>query len=282
MARPVNRSSLRAVLETRSGTSLIMVLATLAAALLLPSAALAGVLFAVIMLAAWEWARLTGLAWPVRRVIYLAVTAICTYVVWRLFAGQRSLVPIVLGVLWWIMALVVLAAYPPRISNGPLKALGLQIAGLLTLVPAWIAMIDLHQLDPRPAWLIFLLLLVWMADSAAFFTGRRLGKTQLAPMISPMKTREGVLGALLANGALAALGAWWFELPSALWVYFIGLCLITTLLSVVGDLFESLLKRHAGVKDSGRILPGHGGILDRIDSTVAAAPPFVLGLHWMN
>jgi phosphatidate cytidylyltransferase len=253
----------------------------MAAALLLPSTLLAGVLLAVIMLGAWEWARLTGLASSIPRLIYLGGMAACAYIVWWLFASQQSLVPIILGVLWWIVAMVALAVYSPHMSTCPITTIGLQFAGLLTLVPAWIAMIDLHQFSPRPSWLMFLLLLVWMADSAAFFTGRRVGKTQLAPVISPMKTWEGVLGALLANVVLAVLGVWWFEVPRMLWVYFIGLCLVTTLVSVAGDLFESLLKRHAGVKDSGVILPGHGGILDRIDSTVAAAPPFVLGLHWM-
>ncbi len=255
---------------------------SVAAALLLPSGWLAVVMLAVVMLGAWEWARLTSLVSPSSRLIYLAATALCAYVLWRLFAGRQSLAPIVLGAVWWIVALVILAVDQPQTSNGRLQILGLRLAGPLALLPAWIAMIDLHRFHPQPVWFVFLLLLVWLADSAAFVTGRLLGKTQLAPIISPAKTREGVLGALAANAVLGVLGAWWLELPRILWVYFIGLCLVTTLLSVAGDLFESLLKRHAGVKDSGTMLPGHGGILDRIDSMMAAAPPFVLGLHWMN
>jgi phosphatidate cytidylyltransferase len=270
------------VLEQRIGTGLLLAVGTLAAALLLPTSAFAVALLAVVMLGAWEWARLTGLLRREFRLGYLAVVAACAWALWQLFAGRHPLAPIVLGVVWWLVALVILAVDEPRATNAGAQAFWLRIAGLFTLVPAWIAVIALHQLNPQPAWLVFLLALVWLADSAAFFTGRLFGRTQLAPIISPSKTREGVLGALVANCALAALGAWWFELPAKLWVYFVGLCMVITLLAVVGDLFESLLKRHAGVKDSGTMLPGHGGILDRIDSTMSAAPPFMLGLHWMS
>jgi phosphatidate cytidylyltransferase len=282
MAGPVSRFRRRAALEQRVGTGLLLAVGTVGAALLLPSAAFGVALLAVVMLGAWEWARLTGLGRRESRLAYLAVVAVCALGLWRLFDGGYPLTPIVLGVVWWLVALVVLAVDEPRAAPSWLKAQWLRAAGLFTLVPAWIAVIALHQLNPQPAWLVFLLVLVWLADSAAFVAGRLLGKTQLAPVISPAKTREGVFGALLANSLLAALGAWWFELPAVLWVYFIALCMVTTLLSVAGDLFESLLKRHAGVKDSGTMLPGHGGILDRIDSAMAAAPPFVLGLHWMS
>jgi phosphatidate cytidylyltransferase len=270
------------VVDKRIGTGAFLAIGTVIAALFLPSYALATVMLVVVMLGAWEWARLTGLANPGARLLYLAATAIFAYLVWRVFASQHWQAPVAVGVLWWGVAVVVLALYQPSAANGALKVMGLRFGGLLALVPAWIAVIHLHRLDPRPAWLVFLLLLVWMADSAAFFAGRQLGKTQLAPVLSPAKTREGLWGALFANCLLATVGAWWFELPRVLWVYFIGLCLVTTLLAVTGDLFESLLKRQAGVKDSGRLLPGHGGILDRIDSTLAAAPPFALGLNWMN
>jgi phosphatidate cytidylyltransferase len=270
------------VVDKRVATGGVLAIGTVVAALLLPSAALASVMLVVVLLGAWEWARLTGLAKPGARLGYLAATIISAYLVWRAFTNQHWQAPIAVGALWWTVAVVVLALYQPRAANGALKVFGLRFAGLLALVPAWIAVIHLHRLNPSPAWLVFLLLLVWMADSAAFFAGRQLGKTQLAPVLSPAKTREGLWGALAANCLLAAIGAWWFELPRVLWIYFIGLCLVTTLLAVTGDLFESLLKRQAGVKDSGTMLPGHGGILDRIDSMLAAAPPFALGLNWMN
>lgn len=270
------------MLDARLATGALLVVGMLAGALALPSVGLAAVLLMIVLLGAWEWARLTGMITIKARIAYLAAMTACAVGVWYLSASERPLIPIVLGALWWMVALGLLAAYQPGSLQGRLKTIGLLLAGPLALLPAWIAMVDLQRLNPKPAWLVFLFLLVWAADSAAFFVGRWRGKTQLAPLISPAKTREGLFGALAANSALALLGVLWFELPMTLWVYFIGLCLLTTLLAAAGDLFESLLKRRAGVKDSGGLLPGHGGVLDRIDSVVAAAPPFLLGLHWMN
>jgi phosphatidate cytidylyltransferase len=270
------------MLDPRLATGVLLVAGMLTGTLVLPSAALAAVLLMVIWLAAWEWARLTGMITVRSRLIYLVVMTACAVGLWALSVGKWPLAPVLLGVLWWIVALGILAAYRPDGRQDRLTTLGLRLAGPLVLLPAWIAMIDLHRLHPQPAWLVFLFLLVWVADSGAFIVGRRHGKTQLAPTISPAKTREGLFGALMANALLAVLGAIWFELPIMLWVYFIGLCLLATLMAAAGDLFESLLKRCAGVKDSGVLLPGHGGVLDRIDSVLAAAPPFVLGLHWMR
>jgi phosphatidate cytidylyltransferase len=270
------------MLDARLVTGALLVTGMLVGALVLPSAALAAVLLIVVWFAAWEWARLTGMITVKSRLIYLVIMTACAVGLWALSVGEWPLVPVLLGVLWWIVALGLLAAYRPGARQGRLKTIGLRLAGPLVLLPAWIAMINLHRLHPQPAWLVFLFLLVWVADSAAFFVGRRHGKTQLAPLISPAKTREGLLGAMVANAVLAVLGVLWFELPMMLWVYFISLCLLATLMAAAGDLFESLLKRYAGVKDSGVLLPGHGGVLDRIDSVLAAAPPFVLGVHWMN
>jgi len=282
MEKRASSSRVLTQLEKRLATGAVMALGMAAAALWLSSAAMAVVLLAIILLGAWEWTRLTGILRRDLRIWYLAATAGSACLVWRLFADGWTLVPIVAGVLWWLVALMIMAVYQPGATHGRASTVGLRCAGLFALLPAWIAMIELHRLAPRPGWLMFVLLLVWGADSAAYFAGKRFGRTPLAPVISPAKTREGLYGALAANGVLAVGGAWWFALPLSEWVYFIGVCLITTLLSVAGDLFESLLKRRAGVKDSGRILPGHGGVLDRIDSVMAAAPPFVLGLHWVH
>ena len=122
-----------------------------------------------------------------------------------------------------------------------------------------------------------------MADSAAYFVGKRFGRNKLAEQLSPGKTREGVLGALAGTLILSFIGLWIWraELQFGLAIYFVLLCLLSALISVVGDLFESLLKRNAGKKDSGKLIPGHGGVLDRIDSLLAAAPGFMLGLYWL-
>jgi phosphatidate cytidylyltransferase len=130
--------------------------------------------------------------------------------------------------------------------------------------------------------LLFFFVLIWLADSAAYFSGKKFGRNKLAEQLSPGKTREGLWGALIATFILSLIGVLQFGLSPISSVYFIMLCLLTALISVVGDLYESLLKRNAGVKDSGFLIPGHGGVLDRIDSLLAAAPGFILGLYWLT
>ena len=136
----------------------------------------------------------------------------------------------------------------------------------------------------KPELLLFLFVLVWVADSAAYFAGKKFGQNKLAEQLSPGKTREGVYGALVGTFMLSLVGIWIWraDLQFSLAIYFVILCVLSAIISVVGDLFESLLKRNAGKKDSGKLIPGHGGVLDRIDSLLAAAPGFMLGLYWLN
>ena len=127
--------------------------------------------------------------------------------------------------------------------------------------------------------MLFALLLVWMADIGAYFCGRRFGRRRLAPAVSPGKTWEGALGGLAASGIVAGAGGAWFRLPVA---QFLVLCLAAVAFSIIGDLTESLLKRFAGMKDSGTLFPGHGGVMDRIDSVTGAAPVLLLGLTFLG
>src|SRR5258707_12739507 len=175
------------------------------------------------------------------------------------------------GVLLWLVAVAWIAFAPQRVS--PWSA---ALAGLLALVPAWLALVRLRFDLPRGAeWMIFALLLVFAADIGAFFAGRRFGRLRLAPAVSPGKTWEGVLGGAGASALVAIAGSGWFGVP----LYtFLPLCLAAVAFSVVGDLTESLLKRFAGVKDSGTLFPGHGGVMDRIDSVTGAAPVLLFGL----
>jgi phosphatidate cytidylyltransferase len=153
------------------------------------------------------------------------------------------------------------------------------LAGLLILVPAWTAVVYLQGLsDQGPAYVLFLLLLIWCADTAAYFGGRAWGKRKLLVNVSPGKTWEGAGSALVAVGVLSWVGAHILGVAAEQLSVFIGLSLVTVLFSILGDLIESMYKRQAGLKDSGTLLPGHGGVLDRIDSLTAAAPIFVLGL----
>ena len=133
-------------------------------------------------------------------------------------------------------------------------------------------------IEPQPRgaqWVLFALLLVWVADSGAFFFGRRYGRVRLAPDVSPGKTWEGVLGGVAVSALVAVGGSVWFGVPLPV---FVPLCLAVVGFSIVGDLTESLLKRFAGLKDSGTLFPGHGGVMDRIDSVTGAAPVLFFGL----
>jgi phosphatidate cytidylyltransferase len=164
----------------------------------------------------------------------------------------------------------------PTKTGKPLIAL----SGFLTLVPPWVALVALTRSEPHGAnWLLFVLALIWSADIGAYFVGRGFGRIKLAPTVSPGKTWEGVLGGLGFAALTGAAGAYWSSLP---YEAFVPLCIAVAAISVVGDLTVSMFKRATGLKDSGRLFPGHGGILDRIDSINAAAPIFVLGAGWLG
>ncbi|MBI5783551.1 MAG: phosphatidate cytidylyltransferase [Gammaproteobacteria bacterium] len=269
------------MLKQRILTAIVLV-PLLVAALFYLSIPWITLLFGVfIAAAAWEWAELSGL----RR-----LSARIAYVICLLLFGAlgMNVIPLqddpivsllVAAVLWWLWASVELISRPD-VAKGMFTSLaGRVVGGFLVLVPLWIASVYLLATDnDKPRMLLFLFVLVWVADTAAYFAGSVMGRTKLAPHISPGKTVEGVAGGVLGVVLLAWLCGtiiWRFEgTLLALWT---GLAALTALFSVVGDLTESKLKRIAGVKDSGKLLPGHGGVLDRIDAMTAAAPVFALG-----
>ena len=144
------------------------------------------------------------------------------------------------------------------------------------LLIAWLALVVLH--DKSPEMLLYLILLVAVADSSAYFAGKRFGINKLAPQLSPSKTMEGMMGAMLGAAIWSIIAAAYFGLTWANGIFFVLLSVVTATLSIAGDLFESLIKREANQKDSGTILPGHGGILDRIDAQLAALPFFTAGI----
>ncbi|WP_028239543.1 phosphatidate cytidylyltransferase [Stutzerimonas azotifigens] len=257
------------------------------AAVLLPIAVigfflLKGVAFAlffglVVCLGAWEWARLAGFESPSVRVGYAVAIGLAL----ALLAALPALASVVLaaGVVWWAAATCLVLTYPnsSRYWGGPVGSLAL---GALVLLPAWQALVLLKQW-PQGNWLILsVMMLVWIADIGAYFAGRRFGRRKLAPMVSPGKSWEGLVGGLAASlvvTLVVGLSRGWAvaELAQALVI-----ALLTVLISVVGDLTESMFKRKAGIKDSSQLLPGHGGILDRIDSLTAAIPVFAV-LLWL-
>lgn len=229
----------------------------------------------LISLGGWEWAKLVGYS-DTKRGLFVAVLIAVSLGAYIL--DDLRWVFIVSGVLWWAAVLVLLAVYEQGTDLYKENKWVLQLSAFLVLIPAWLALITLHQ--HYPLLVLYLIFLVAAADSGAYFTGKAFGKNKLAPELSPGKTREGMLGGLAGATVWSLLGAGFFNLPASDWLYFILLSMVVALLSVSGDLFESLIKREAGQKDSGSILPGHGGILDRIDGLLAALPLFTLGIFW--
>jgi phosphatidate cytidylyltransferase len=273
------------VLATRILTAVVLIPAVLAALFLLPPLAWACVALAIIALGAVEWARLVGMSSAVRNAFVAAIVAIGVVLIYLASAREWSdaIVLALCGVasLFWIFV-----APPWVINRWPTQGkLAMAIVGLVVLLGAWMAIV---QLQARSPWLVLAAMaIVWIADTAAYFSGRALGKHKLAPMVSPGKSWEGVFGAWIAVAIYAALLVRFAgdaglrldvtPLAIAAWIVFV---VALAAISVVGDLFESLLKRHAGVKDSGTLLPGHGGILDRTDALLAAMPIAAGAAQW--
>ncbi len=186
--------------------------------------------------------------------------------------------------IFWILVGVGLCRYKGNVTQLLTPRFMKAAIGLLILATAWYALILLRRMDQGPTWLIVCLVLIWATDTFAYFTGRAIGKRPLAPLISPKKTLAGFWGGVIGTLLLATGLYYGALLPSTHFSIgaWLGMTLCTILLAVIGDLFESLMKRLAGVKDSGKLLPGHGGVLDRLDSLFAALPFFVLALSWLE
>ena len=226
---------------------------------------------------------MSGTSGRVARTLLLTLFAAIAATLYLTRVRDSVAVVIVAGVGWWVLAAgMIWAVERQRLDLGPHPLLRLCL-GLPVLLPAWLSLVALHgRGHAGPELVLYLLVLVWGVDTAAYFAGRRWGRRKLCPHVSPGKTWAGLYGALLCGlilGAVFGLGAG-LVFPEML--LFTLLTLVTVLASVIGDLLESLLKRSAAVKDSGTLLPGHGGVLDRVDSLTAAAPVFVAGLMLME
>ncbi|TDK26087.1 phosphatidate cytidylyltransferase [Luteimonas aestuarii] len=289
--------------RTRVLTALIIAPLAIAAVLLLPTPWMVAVTAVVFLMALWEWLRLAGIDDSLSRgLLLLANLLVMAALVWASpndSGGSLVLFKLasVAGVAWWLASMLWLRRPTFGTGHDARDCMLKLAAGTLAVVPAWCALALIHASDNAPSaiawvpqghvWLLLALMIVWAADTGAYFAGRRFGGRfskgrKLAPAISPNKTIEGMVGGLLAGVLVALLlapvaGASLVELPLVALV-----ALLTAVFSVFGDLFESLLKRQAGVKDSGTLLPGHGGVLDRIDGVLAALPVFAVGKIWLG
>lgn len=280
--------------RTRLLAALVMAPLAIAAVLLLPTPWLALLAAAAFLIGLWEWLRLTEIEDPIARgVLVLVNLLVMVALVWasRSNSGGSFIlfkITVLLGGIWWLLALLWLRRYEFASDHDTHARMFKLAAATLSIIPAWCALVLIHagQVGAPPVatgipgghrWLLLALAIVWAADTGAYFAGRAFGRNKLAPRISPNKTIEGMFGGVVAGMALAVgaapfAGATLGQLP-----YVAIVALWTILFSVVGDLFESLLKRHVGAKDSSHLIPGHGGVLDRIDSQLAALPVFALG-----
>jgi phosphatidate cytidylyltransferase len=261
------------MLKQRVITAIILIPIILAAVYFLPPPYFCLFTALIALGGAWEWTNLMQIKTLARRWIYLLVVAFVFF--YALFIPVKVI--FIVAFIWWIYASI-LVIYYPRGSFLWGKSVFLQsIMGICVLLPCWTAINFIRNQNEGLLGLLFLFVLVWGADSAAYFVGKKWGTTKLAKQVSPGKSWQGLIGALIVSILITLITLWLCQIPFLIWPFAVSLSLVTVLFSVMGDLFESMMKRQAGLKDSGNLLPGHGGLLDRIDSLTAAAPLFVLG-----
>lgn len=258
-------------MKKRVVTALALGGVAIVALLWLPSWALAVLLGLFWLAGAWEWAQFSGEV-RVSGVVYGACFLILMVPSLLLLDLSGATLVATIANCWWVVAIGLLWSYPRGLSTAVIL-----LAGPLTLIPAWLLLLYLHRLEPQgPALALSLLAIIWAADVGAYLTGRRFGRVKLAPRVSPGKTWEGVGGGVALAALTAAAAAVMLGIDM---LAFVAVALAATLISIIGDLTVSMFKRNVGLKDSGRLLPGHGGVLDRIDSLSAAVPFFFFGLH---
>ncbi|ARJ41072.1 phosphatidate cytidylyltransferase [Pantoea alhagi] len=274
------------MLKSRLITAFILIPLVIAALFWLPPSGFAITTLVVCMLAAWEWGQFAGFTTRLQR-IWLAVLCglLLAVMLFTLPPYQHAVqLPQIGGSLWvalawWIGALLLVLRYPASAGFWRHSRVLRLVFGIFTIVPFFCGMVALRQYHydadhfAGAWWLLYVLILVWGADSGAYMFGRLFGKHKLAPKVSPGKTWEGFFGGLLTSALIAWLFGLWAPLNVAPGVL-LTCSVIAALASVLGDLTESMFKREAGIKDSGHLIPGHGGILDRIDSLTAAVPVF--------
>lgn len=270
------------MLKQRVITAVILASVIISSVIFLPTDFLALVLAIVIALGAWEWSACAGFIVRSHRIAYVCIIMICLMVCLSQLYQPWMIYIVGCGLLWWAIAIFLVMYYQKHkhinLTSRFLKA----VIGVLIIVPAWLSLLLIHAQESGVVLLLFLFLLIWLADIAAYFSGRRFGNKKLASHVSPGKSWEGVYGSVIMSLLFAGLYAAYAEMQAMYAVLFLALVVFTVCFSILGDLVESMFKRMAGVKDSSNILPGHGGVLDRIDSLTSAAPVFFAGLWVME
>ena len=239
-------------------------------------------LAACVLTGSWEWAGLCRCRNSSVRIAYALVMS-------AVFLSLALLLPdefvswiIVPGIIWWCFALFLIVRYQCDRRGFFCPNQCKYLMGIMVLIPALFSLYHLYGSDRGQLLILTMFILIWLIDSTAYFAGRAIGKIYLADRVSPGKTLEGFIASLVAAIGVAVLYGYWSSYSSLHFIFLIILFLLTALFSVIGDLFISVLKRESNLKDSGKLLPGHGGVLDRIDSLTASAPVFVLGMLFIE
>lgn len=279
------------MLMQRVVTALVLLPLLLAAVWLLPTMWLYGVFSFAGLLIAWEWSALMKLQSVGARYGYVLLTALALAAAWMFRTRWINLS--IASLLWWSYAAALVRSYPASFATRAPGKAAMTLIGLLLVVPTILSLAVLHSggditsVHSGSLRLLYVFFLIFAADTGAYFAGRRFGKRKLAPAVSPGKSVEGAIGGLLLCAVWALTGGVYVFFdgeyaPVGRLAAFAGLSMLVAMISILGDLAESMFKRAAGVKDSGAILPGHGGILDRTDSLLAAAPLMALGLYLLK
>jgi len=264
------------MLKSRIATALVIAPLTLAAVFFLPPQAFALFMALIVLMAAWEWTAMMRLVSRSQRTVYVLSVLFAIVVVQKALPYYEQII-FAVATLWWLVATALVMLYPKAcflwcglVSKG--------FVGFLVLVPTWAAIVYIRELEQGPWLIVYMFLMVWGADTGAYFAGKRFGKRKLMPRVSPAKSWAGIGGATVAVLLVSKFTQPYLHFSQDLSFGIYLLALVLLFVSVVGDLTESMFKRQCGIKDSGSILPGHGGIMDRIDSLTAAAPVFALCL----
>lgn len=263
------------MLKQRIITALILAPVAIGCIFFLPPFGFSLFIGAVLTIAGWEWANFAGFE-GFSRVIYALGIAI-------LLALSSALQPpadavLTLGVIWWGISLVLVTRYPSGTKFWSSR-ISISLIGIFCLIPAYVSLITLKQSVDSSFLILLLFFLIWGADIGAYFAGRAFGRRKLAVDVSPGKSWEGFYGGLTAATLIAIGMLTWLGKPDLLslrGMFFLGGCILVVMISVLGDLVESMFKRNRGLKDSSNLLPGHGGVLDRVDSLLSAGPAFAL------
>jgi phosphatidate cytidylyltransferase len=266
------------MLKQRIITAAVLIPIVIAVIFLLDTAWFSGLFAVFVAIGAWEWAGLCHLNMAYRYVYSIFIVLLLAALYWANNSAIYYAV-ILAGTVYWLLAILLVVLYQKQRNVLP-KSVPISLAiGLLLLIPMWTSLTVLKTVSGDGAVLImFLMVLIWGADTAAYFAGKKWGNRRLASRVSPGKTWEGSLAGIVAGIVIALAYVIVSHQVLSHALAFIGVSIATVSISIIGDLMESMVKREANIKDSGSILPGHGGVMDRIDSLTAAGPVFVFGI----